>query len=66
MLKNFIDKEGFTENVGLSRSTVYFKIALYKFLKSFQALKNSSLSSHYFKNIFKLIKICNSNGELFL
>ena len=26
MLKNFKDKEGFIENVGLSRSTVYFKI----------------------------------------
>ena len=32
MLKNFKDTEGFVENVGLSRSTTYFKIGLYKFL----------------------------------
>ena len=66
MLKWFKDKEGIVENVGLSRSTVYFKIGLYKFLKMLQALKNSSLSSHYFRNNFKLIKtVCKSNGELF-
>ena len=32
MLKNFKDTEGFVENVGLSRSTTYFKIGLYRFL----------------------------------
>ena len=32
MLKHFEDTEGFVENVGLSRSTTYFKIGLYKFL----------------------------------
>ena len=53
MLKTFKDTEGFFENVGLSRSTSYFKIGLYKFLKKYLASKNSSLSSHYFKNKFK-------------
>ena len=43
MLKKFEDTEGFVENIWLSRSTIYFKIGLYKFLK------NSSLSSHYLK-----------------
>ena len=43
MLKRFEDTEGFVENIWLSRSTIYFKIGLYKFLK------NSSLSSHYLK-----------------
>ena len=32
MLKHFEDTEGFVENVGLSRSTTYFKIGLYRFL----------------------------------
>lgn len=33
MLKKFKDTEDYIENVGRSRSTVYFKIELYKFLK---------------------------------
>ena len=66
MLKKFKDKEGFIENLGLSRSTVYFKIGLYTCLKKFPALKNSSLSSHYYRNNFKSIKtVCKSNEELF-
>ena len=52
MLKKFKDTEGFVENIGIIRSTVYFKIGLYKFLKQYPALKNSSLSSHYVRNIF--------------
>ena len=31
MLKKFKDTQGFVENVGISRSTIYFKIGLYKF-----------------------------------
>ena len=57
MLKTFKDKEGFIENVGLSRSNVYFRIGLYKCLKKLPALKNLSLSSHNFRS--------NSNDELF-
>ena len=67
MLKTFKEKERLIENVELSRSTVHFKIGLHKRLRKFPALKNSSLSSHYFRNNFKLIKIvCNSNEKLFL
>ena len=41
-------------------------IGLYKFLKKYPVLKNSSLSSHYFRNDFKIIKtVCTSNEELF-
>ena len=47
MLKKFKDKKEVTENVGPSKSTVYFKIGLYKCLKKFPTLKNSCLS-HYF------------------
>ena len=51
---------------GLSRSTVYFIIGFYKCLKKFPTLKNSNLSSHYFRNHFKLITtVCKSNEELF-
>ena len=38
MLKEFKDKNRFIEIVGLNRSTVYFKIRLYKYLKTFPAL----------------------------
>ena len=66
VLKNFKDTKEFVENVGLSQSTIYFKIGLYKFLKKYLALKNSSLSSHYFRNNFRMIKtVCKSNKELF-
>ena len=62
MLKKFKDMYDFIENIRLSRSTVYFKIGIYKFLKKFPVLKNSTLSAHYFKNHFKL---CKKNAELF-
>ena len=66
ILKNFKEKERFIENAGLSRSTVCFKIWLGKYLKKFPALKNSNLSSHFFRDNFKLIKtICKSNEEIF-
>ena len=66
IFKKFKNSEGYAENVGLSRSTIYFKTGLYKFLKKYSALKNSSLSSHYFRNNFKIIKtVCKSNEELF-
>ena len=67
MLKNSKDMGDFVANVGLSRSTVYFKIGIYKFLKIFlPVLKTSTLSSHYFKNNFKMMKsVCKSNAELF-
>ena len=66
-MKNFKDIEGFIENVGLCRSTIYFINALYKCLKKFPALKNSRLSSCYFRSNFKLIEtVFKNNEELFL
>ena len=56
MLKKLKDKEGFIENEGLSRSTVYFKFGLYKSLKKFPVLKNSSLSSHILEIILNLLQ----------
>ena len=54
MLRKFKDTEDFIENVRLNGSTIYFEIGLYKFLKKFRLLKNSTLSSRYFKNHLKL------------
>ena len=66
MLKNVKDSEEFVKNTGISRLTTYFKIGLYKFFKIYTALKNSILSSHYFRSNFKIIKIvCKSNEGLF-
>ena len=66
MLKKIKDTEGFVKNSQHSRSTIYFKIELYKLLKKYPTFKNSSQSSHYFRNNFKMIKtVCKSNKELF-
>ena len=66
MLKRFRNTEGFVENVELSWSTIYFKIVLYKFWKKCPALKNATLSSHYFRNNFRIIKrVYKSNKKLF-
>ena len=40
LLKIFRDAEEFFDHVGLSRSNIYFKISLYKFLRKFLLLKN--------------------------
>ena len=53
ILKNFKDTQNFFDNVGQSKSTIYFKISLYKFLKKYPLLKRSTLQSIYFKNNFK-------------
>ena len=56
ILKCFKDGDDFFDRVRLSRSNIYIKISLYKVLKKFPLLKNSTLASNYFKNNFKLIK----------
>ena len=67
-----IGKEGelfkkFTDNVGQSKSMIYFKISLYKFLKKYPLLETSTLQSSYFKNNFKAIKVVwKENSTFFL
>ena len=39
LLKKFRDTENVFDDVGQSRSTIYFKISLYKFLKKYPLLK---------------------------
>ena len=60
VLKKLKDTKGFIEKVGLSQSLIYFKIGLFK---KYPALKNSSLSSHYFRNDFKMFKTVSKNSE---
>ena len=65
LLKRFKDSDEFFDGVGLSRSNIYFKIRLYKFLCKFPALRNSTLTSSYFKNNFKIIKkVCKANVDI--
>ena len=66
LLKRFNDAEEFFDRVGLSRSNIYFKISLYTFLRKFPLLKNSTLTSSYFKSNFKVIKkVCKANVNIF-
>ena len=57
LLKKFKDTWNFFDNVGLRKSTIYFKIFLYKFLKKYSLLETSTLQSSYFKNNSKAIKV---------
>ena len=56
LLKRFKYSDESFDCVGLSRSNIYFKISLYKFLCKFPVFKNSTLTSSFFKSSFKLIK----------
>ena len=48
ILKMFKETENFFDGTGQSRSTVYFKIAVYKLLKKNPGLKKPILLSSYF------------------
>ena len=65
LLKQFTKSEDFFERAGLSRSSIYFKTNLYKFLLKYPFLETSYLPFHYFKNNFKKIKVFNLNGSFF-
>ena len=49
LLKCFRDEDEFFDRIGLGRSNIYFKISLYKFLRKFTLLKNSTLTSYILK-----------------
>ena len=66
LLKRFKNSNEFFDGVGLSRSNTHFKIRLYKILCKFPALRNSTLTSCYFKNNFKIIKkVSKANADIF-
>ena len=66
VFKKFKDTENFFDSVGQSRSAIYFKISLYKFLKKYPLLKKSTLQSSYFKNDFKAIMVVSKKTQLLL
>ena len=51
LLKCFRDGDEFFDRIGLGRSNIYFKISLYKFLRKFTLLKNSTLTYYILKLI---------------
>ena len=55
ILKQFKDFEQPFEAVILIKSTVHFKINLYKFIRKCPASGRPTLSSHYFRSNFRLI-----------
>ena len=64
-LKKLNDNENFFDTVNQSKSIISYKINLRKFLKRYPVLKNPTLSSNFFKNKFKLIKmVCKTNAKL--
>ena len=66
LLKRFRYEDKFFDRVGLSQSNIYFKISLYKFLRKFLLMQNSTLASSYFKTNFKVIKkVCRANVNIF-
>ena len=51
---------------GVGKSTIVFKIALFKLINNYLKIKNSFLSLHYFKKYFKTIReICKENASEF-
>ena len=69
LLQKFKESNEFYSRVGLSRSNIYFKKPLHKFLCKYTVLKKSILTSGFFKSNFKLIKKVNrlsSSEETFI
>ena len=61
MNENFIDM---VKEIGISKSTILFKNS--KFVNKYPRMKKSSLSLHFSKNNFKIIKeICHENSSEF-
>lgn len=56
ILKTLNDPEQHFKGVALSKSTVYFKTNLYKFVSKCFVLRRSTMLSHYFHNNFRLIQ----------
>ena len=55
ILGKFRERDEVFSRVGLSRSSIYFKIRLHKFLCKFPVLKQLTLTSSYCKSNFKSI-----------
>ena len=51
--EHFIDT---VKELGISKSTILFKISIVKFVNKYPRMKKSSLSLHFVRNDFKMIK----------
>ena len=66
LLKRYKEEDKFFDCVGLSKSNIYFKMRLFKFLCIFPVLKNSTLTPSYFKsNLKQTKKVCKANVDIF-
>ena len=70
IFQKFRSKERFVNDVvtkfKVSKSTIVFKIALCRLIDEYPRIKNSSLSLHYLKKHFKLIKeVCKESASKF-
>ena len=54
------------KELGICKSTILFKISIVKVVKKYPRMKKSSLSLHFLKSNFKIIKeICHENASEF-
>ena len=54
------------QQFGVNKSTIIFKIHIVKFIDKHPKIKKSSLSLHFLKNYFKMIKkLCEENSSEF-
>ena len=66
LLKKREESGEFFSRASLSRSNIYFKLRLHKFLCNFPILNKSILASSYFKSNFKLnTNVCKANVDIF-
>ena len=66
LFKKFKDTENFFDNVNNSKSTIYFKVSLYKFLKKYPLLKKSTTELIHFKSNFKAVMVVWKENPNFL
>ena len=66
LLKRFKEEDEFFNSIELSKSNIYIRMWLFKFLCKFPVLKNLTLTPSYFKSNMKLIKkVCKANTDIF-
>ena len=69
IFQKFKEKERIVSMVlklNVSKPTIMFKITLSKLIDKYPKIKDSSLSSHYFKKHLKMIKeVCKENASEF-
>ena len=63
MNDNFINM---VKEFNINKSTILFKTSIARFINKYPRMKKSSLSLHFLKNNFKIIKeICHENANEF-